>query len=528
MGLETGRTAYDERAWADACRLLADAVAPEDLERLAVATHLIGRDEDSARAWEAAATAWWAANEAHRGAACAFWLAIDLLLHGQHARSTGWMARTRRVLDESPTEGVGPGFLAAHTGLLDYITGDHPAALIAFTQAIEIGRRFDHPNLLVFAQVGLGETLVRLGDVAAGIGVLDEAILTVGAADVSPINIGLAYCAGLSVCQEALDLGRAREWTQALSEWCETQPDLVPYGGQCLVHRSQVLQVDGAWDDAIEAARFAQRRLAGHPAEGEAHYQEGELLRLRGELPGAERAYLRASQKGRDPQPGLALLRLAGGQTKAALVALDRALDETSGDCLRAILLAASVEVLLRLPDHPRALAQARELQAIATKHQSAVLRARAAQSLGSVLLADGDAAAALVLLRKACVRWRELQAPYDVARVRELIGAACAALGDEEAARLEREAAVVVFTGLGARPDLERLSAPTTAVAGLTTREVEILALVAAGHTNRQIAERLVLSEHTVRRHVQNIFAKTGVSTRSAATAYAFEHHLA
>lgn len=528
MAVEAGRAAYDERAWAEAHRLLADAVEPEDLERLAVAAHLIGRDEDSARAWEAAATAWWADGDVHRGAACAFWLAIDLLLHGQHARSTGWMSRTRRILDESPTEGIGPGLLAAHAGLLDYITGDDAGAFIAFTRAVEIGRRFDSANLLVFAQVGLGETLVRLGDVAEGIGVLDEAILTVSAADVSPMNIGLAYCAGLSVCQEVLDLGRAREWTQALSQWCETQPDLVPYGGQCLVHRSQVMQVDGAWDDAIEAARFAQIRMAGHPAEGEAHYQAGELLRLRGELPEAERAYLQASRKGRDPQPGLALLRLAGGQTKAALVALDRTLDETSGDCRRATLLAASVEVLLRIPDLPRALAQARELQAIATKHQSAVLRARAAQSLGSVLLSDGDAAAALVLLRQACVRWRDLEAPYDVARVRELIGVACAALGDEETARLEREAAVAAYTGLGARPDLERLSARPSTVAGLTIREVEILALVAAGRTNRQIATHLVLSEHTVRRHVQNIFAKTGVSTRSAATAYAFEHHLA
>ncbi|MGW1341415.1 LuxR C-terminal-related transcriptional regulator [Kribbella sp. NPDC002412] len=528
MEVDSGRAAYEHRAWADAYRLLAGSAAPEDLERLAVTAHLIGRDADSARAWEAAATAWWAAGDVHRGAGCAFWLAIDLLLHGQHARSTGWMSKTRRALDESPTEGPGPGLLAAHAGLYDYITGDHPAALIAFTRAIEIGRRFDDRNLLAFAQVGLGETLVRLGDVAEGIGVLDEAILTVSAEDVSPMNIGLTYCAGLSVCQETLDLGRAREWTRALSEWCETQPDLVPYGGQCLVHRSQVLQVDGSWDAAIEAARSAEARLAGHPAEGEAYYQEGELLRLQGEPAEAERAYLQASRKGRDPQPGLALLRMAGGQTKAAQVALERALDETSGDCLRATLLAASIEVLLRLPDLPRALTQARELQAIATKHQSAVLRARAAQSLGSVLLADGDASAALVLLRQAFLRWRELEAPYDVARTRELIAVACAALGDEETAQLEREAAVAAFTGLGARPDLERLSVRPNTVAGLTAREVEILALVAAGHTNRQIAGQLVLSEHTVRRHVQNIFAKTGVSTRSAATAYAFEHRLA
>jgi DNA-binding CsgD family transcriptional regulator len=526
-----GRAAYEERAWSEAYRLLSavESLDAGGLERLAVAAHLVGRDEESARAWSAAADQWWAAGDIHRGASSAFWLAIDLLLRGEHARSAGWMTTARRVLEESPSEGPGPGYLCAHQGLLAYITGNGPQAVADFSTAVDTARRFADQDLTTFAQVGLGEALVRTGSVTEGMATLDEAIVTVSGAEVSPINVGLAYCAGLGICQEVLDLGRAREWTRGLSEWCAGQPDLVPYRGQCLVHRSQIMQFDGDWADALGQARLAEERLVGHPAEGEAHYQEAEMLRLLGDAEAAARAYQRASDEGRDPQPGLALLRLAEGRNSAALAMVRRALDETSDDCRRARLLAVAVEIVLRSPDPGAAHGHAEELSAIARRRQAPMMHALADHALGSVLLADGDAIGALSALRRAATRWRELGAPYEVARARELVGIACSLLGDQEAAGQERAAALATFTSLGAEPDVIRLSGsqrPT--VAGLTAREVEVLALVAAGRSNREIARELMLSEHTVRRHLQNIFAKTDVANRAGATAYAFQHGLA
>lgn len=317
--VEAGRVAFDAHTWTEAfhCLRLAGPLAPDDLERLAVAAHLIGRDAESAAAWEAAALAWWESGYVHRGTACAFWLAVDLLLHGEHGRSQAWMTRARRILDQSGVAGPGPGFLLAHAGLVHYIGGEPTDAAGEFAEAERIGRGFDDRDLVMFAQTGLGESLVQSGSMVEGIAVLDEAMLAASQPSVSPINVGLAYCAGLSICYDALDMRRAREWSRGLDAWCAAQPDLVPYAGQCLVHRSQVLQADGDWDAALEAADRATVRLSDHPAGGEAHYQQGELFRLRGDLGAAREAYRRASERGRDPQPGLLLLRLAEGRLDA-------------------------------------------------------------------------------------------------------------------------------------------------------------------------------------------------------------------
>jgi DNA-binding NarL/FixJ family response regulator len=262
--------------------------------------------------------------------------------------------------------------------------------------------------------------------------------------------------------------------------------------------------------------------------EGSALYLQGEVHRLRGEFAAAEDAYRRASRVGLEPQPGLALLRLAQGNRDAAAVAIRRVVDETEEDRKRAGLLPAEVEIMLAVGDLEAARRASDELGAISANHASDLLRALAAHASGAVALADGAARAASAALRQALSTWQELEAPYETARTRVLVGLACDALGDEEAGALELDAARAVFEELGAVPDLTRLDALTAeAPHGLSAREQQVLGLVAAGRTNREIAAEFVLSERTVERHVSNIFRKLGVSSRAAATAFAYEHRL-
>ena len=342
---------------------------------------------------------------------------------------------------------------------------------------------------------------------------------------------GVVYCGVIACCEEAFEPRRAREWTDALSRWCEEQPQMVAFTGRCLAHRAGIMQLHGDWRDAIEEARLARERCEqamNRAATGQALYQQGELHRLQGDHGSAEAAYKEASRFGREPQPGLALLRLARGDLDAPRAAIRRALDETSEPLQRAVLLPAYAEILLAAGEHEDARRASGELEEIATASGRSMLDAIAAYTRGAVELAEGSAQAALAPLRRATQLWQELDAPYEVARARMLVGLACRELGDEDTAALELEAASGTFEELGAAPDLERLASLTGSDPhGLSARELEVLRHVAAGKTNRQIAEELVVSEHTVARHMQNIFTKLGVSSRTAATAFAFEHRL-
>ena len=414
-----------------------------------------------------------------------------------------------------------------------------------------LGVRFRDADLVAFARGLQGRALMRQGQIDAGLALLDEAMVAATSGELShPIVVGLIYCTAIASCQRVFAIGRAREWTSALAAWCDAQPQLVVFTGTCLVHRAEILQLGGAWPEAIDEARRASERAPlAHDVAGaaEAAYQRAEIHRLRGELNDAEEAYQRAGELGREPQPGLALLRLGQGRRAAAASAIRRVLGETADDLGRARLLPAGVEILLALGERDEARHACGELEAIAARaanqncrsaETTEILGALAAQARGMIQLVDGEPQAAVSSLRRAFQVWQQMAAPYPAARLRVLLADACCALGDDESSRLELRYAREVFVRLGATPDIARLDAPANgkratagagagARSGLSPRELEVLRLLASGKTNKVIARQLFVSEKTVDRHVSNIFTKINVASRAAATAFAYEHQL-
>jgi ATP/maltotriose-dependent transcriptional regulator MalT len=535
--LQEGRKAYARSAWAQAYESLAQAdglepLAAEDLGLLATSAFMLGREDESMRILERACQRHSEANERRPAARCAFWIGIQLMLRGEMGPATGWLGRADRLL-EGEGECVEQGYLLIPVAFQHDAEGDLAGASATAATAAEIGERFGDKDLFALAIHTQGEFLVNGGRVREGLGLLDEAMVAVTEGGLSPIVTGIVYCGVILACEQVFELRRAREWTAALTRWCEQQPDLLAFTGRCLVHRAQIMQLEGHWSEALVEASRADRRsekAMNQAAAARACYLRGEVHRLRGEFAKAEEAYRKASRLGSEPQPGLALMRLAQGNRAAAAASIRRVVGETTDRLRRAALLPAFAEIMLATGEPEEARSACRELEAICEECESEMLRAMLAATRGAVELAAGDPAAALVTLRTASKAWTELEAPYEAARARVLVGQACRALGDEEAFALEIDAARAVFEELGAAPDIAAVDSLTGAAAdtyGLSARELEVLRLVAAGRSNREIASALVISEHTVARHVQNIFRKLGVPSRTAASAFAYEHHL-
>jgi DNA-binding CsgD family transcriptional regulator len=539
--LEQGRESYAKRAWTDAYDALSRAdqespLAPEALELLARAAYMLGRDDDYLSGLERAHHAYLQSGEALPAVRCAFWIGHNLIFRGENSPAMGWFARAQRLLEREEEASVEHGYLLIAVLLQHVFSGDAEAAYATASEIAAIGERFQDEDLVAIALMEQGHALVRQGQTENGLRLVDETMVAVTAGELSPIVAGIVYCNTIGFCQGAYELRRAREWTSALTRWCDQQPDMVAHKGLCLVHRAQIMTLGGAWQDALEEARRVGERFTqgvlNERALGHAVYGEGEVHRLQGDFEAAEEAYRQASRFGREPQPGLALLRLAQGNGNAAAAAIRRALGETTQRLKRAALLPAYIEIMLAVGDVEDARSASSELEEIAVAQGSDALGAMSAHARGAVALAEDSAEDALVTLRSAWRAWQELEAPNEAARTRVLMGLACAALGDNDTATLELEAARDVFERLGARPDLARLdsliggAAPSDTY-GLTGRELQVLRLVAAGKSNREIAAELFISDHTARRHLQNIFRKLGVSSRAAATAFAFQRGL-
>jgi DNA-binding CsgD family transcriptional regulator/tetratricopeptide (TPR) repeat protein len=539
--LERGRDFYAKRAWSDAYGSLTRAdqakpLSPKDLELLARSAYMLGRDDDYLDGLERAHHSYLESGQALRAVRCAWWIGHNFLFRGETGPARGWFARAQRLLDGEQRDCVERGYVLIAALLEQIFGGDHNAAHATAVEITEIGERFGDRDLVALGLMEQGHALVRQGRSEDGLGLVDETMVAVTTGELSPIVAGIVYCNTIAFCQSVYELRRAREWTAALTRWCRQQPEMVAHNGLCLVHRAQLMTLAGKWEDALdELHRLGKRFTEGvlnQRALGLAAYQRAELHRLWGQAALAEAAYKEASRLGREPQPGLALLRLAQGRADAAAAAIRRAMSETIKPLERAALLPAYVEIMVAVGDVEAARVSCRELTGIAERQRTGMLHAMAAHARGEVALAETDGRAALVALRRACQAWQELDAPHEGARARALVGLACRALGDDDTAALELEAARSVFTGLRAGPGLSWIDSLTgrgTAPAehGLTTRELQVLRLVADGKSNREIASALVISERTVARHMQNIFAKLRVSSRTAASKFAFEQDL-
>lgn len=530
-----GRTLYDERAWRDAYEALsqADEVEPlgwDDLDKLAWAAALSGRDDAFLATLERLCASLCEAGECARAARCAFWISMRLMDLGEVGSASGWLERARRLGEQVDGECAEHGYLLVPTMFQQLGAGDPQAAERSGAEAAAIGERLDEPDLVALARMGQGRARARQGRVADALPLLDEVMVAATTGELSPLVTGVVYCNVIATCQQVYVVDRAREWTHALAEWCDEQPQLVPFTAHCFVHRSEVMQLDGRWPEALDEADRACRRVSNHAdraAHADACYQRGEIHRLRGEWDRAEAAYREASGLGKEPQPGLALLRLAQGQVRAAAGAIRRVLDTATATWQRARFLPAYTEIHLADGDVDAAHEAADELEQIASRYGIATLGAMASNARGAVLLAEGDATGAARRLRDGFRAWQSLGAPYIAARIRVLLARACRELGDAEGAELELAAAREVFERLGAAPDLAALAGRPLRDHGLTQRETEVIRLVAAGLTNKAIAAELGVSERTIDRHVSNILVKLDVSSRTAATAYAYEHGL-
>ena len=538
--LERGRAHHIDRAWKAAYESLsradeADGLRADDLVLLATSAFMLGRDDEHLAVLERAHQAYLGAVDVPRAFRCAFWIGMTLLSRGEVGPGGGWLGRAERLLETESADSVERGYLLMPRVYQLEAAGDFAGAAAVAAEAEAIAERFGDADGAALAGHTRGKMLIKSGRVKEGLALLDETMVAVTAGELSPEVTGIVYCSVILSLQEVYEARRAREWTAALTRWCNGQPDLKAFTGRCLVHRAEILQLEGAWSEALEEAQQARARFFETMNEGRvgfALYREAELHRLLGQFDAAEEAYREASRYGWDPQPGLAQLRLAQGRADTALSTIRRVLGEASDPLRRAALLPGYVEMALAVGDVDEARTASRELEEIAARYESVMLRAIVGYASGAVHLAEGEARTALGALREATVAWQELGAPYDLARTRMLVALACRDLGDDETATLELEAARAAFERLGAAPDLARVDALTGSSSGpdthgLTGRELEVLRLVASGKSNREIAATLVISEHTVARHVQNIFAKLDVSSRAAAGAFAFEHDL-
>jgi DNA-binding CsgD family transcriptional regulator len=535
--LQRAREAFARRDWVAAYEGLSavgsDAFPAADFADLATAAFLVGRHNDCIQALQRAYQEHLVAGDERAAARAAFWLAMTLVDRGEHAVAGGWISRAERIVEGFAEDTVEHGYLLFYRMLVHILGGDPVTGLEEATTLTSYGRRFTNPDLLAAGLMAQGRCLLYLGRVPEGVRLLDEAMVGVTTGELSPIFAGHTYCSLIEACQEISDFGRVAEWTTTLTTWCDKQVGLVPFTGQCAVHRGQVMRVRGAFQEAVtELDAAAARYVAADtlPAAGLAFAEKGDVLRIRGEYDAAEAAFQRATGLGHDPQPAHALLSLARGRTEAACAAVRRVLGERRDTIHRSQLLPGAIEVLIGADDLAAARPLVAELDAVGRDFESSSIQAMAGYAVGALALAEGRSEDALAPLRPALQAWRELDWPYEAARTQVLLGRALRALGDEESATAELETAARSLAALGAAPaatDVRRLLAPDALPGGLSAREAEVLRLVASGRSNPEIAATLFLSEKTVARHLSNIFTKLDVSSRTAAAAYAFDHGL-
>jgi DNA-binding NarL/FixJ family response regulator len=507
------------------------AVEAERLDLFADAAWWLGRLDRCIEARDGAYAIFDELGEHRQAGQCAVWLYEHHCLKCQPAMASGWLRRARRAL-EHDLDCVEHGALLLREAEVAHGRGElEPAAAVA-QRVVDLGRRLGSTDLEAEALQTLGRLLIDQGQPHEGLARLDEAMLFAVEGRLGPYATGKVYCSLVGACEDLGDLGRAAEWTEATSRWAQQHPFAI-FPGICRVHRAAALEWRGELAEAEREATQACAELIGlHVPNAAAAFTEvGDLRRRLGDLDGAEAAFTKAEELCGHPSAGMALLRLAQGRIEEATGIISRALDEQPWNRLaRARLLPARAQIAVAVGDLAAAAAAVGELQAIAEEFDTAPQHAATHTARARLQLAEHDANAACATARRALTSWLDLDVPYEVATARTILGQALHKAGDDSAAAASFVAAEALFDQLGARLDARQVQNRTdcpTLPAGLTDREAEVLRLVADGRSNKEIATGLHLSTKTVSRHLSNIFTKIDVSSRSAATAFAFEHHL-
>ena len=455
---EAGRTALARHAWREAFDIFckADAMralSAEDVERLAESAWWTGRIDECIAAHERAYTAYMDQGAPRRAAMVAVRLAEDFFNRQATSLGNGWLKRAERLLQDVP-ECIEHGvLLRLHALLALEFEGNVDKALGLARRTCDLATRFNDRDLQALALHDIGRMLVSQGELAQGMALIDEAMAAAVSGELGPKVTGRIYCNMMGTCEKLADYQRAAEWSEAARRWCEPHAGS-GFPGICRVHRAEIMRLRGSWSDAETEALHAADELKGfyHIGVGEAFYEIGEIRLRMGDLGRAEEVFRQAHELGRDPVPGLALLRLAEGKIEAARALIDRAVaDRPKGSLERARLLPASVQIALAAGALDLARAGAAELEAIAGRYGSTALQASAAQARGAVQLADGATDEAVPSLRRACKLWQQVRLPYETATTRLLLAGAYRAMGGSEDAELERQAALSTFKGLGA-----------------------------------------------------------------------------
>lgn len=532
--LLVAREAYDRGDWADALQGLRGkgGLGADDTLALATSAYLMGNVDEAIRALQGGYQDMIKNGDSLGAVRFGFWLALILNVRGDVAIGTGWVARGQRLLENEPADLPERAYLLIHNFFQYLERGDVATAFETAGRVVELARRFGNDDLVALGLMCQGRVRIYSGQVREGLAALDEAMVGISAGEASPIIAGMVYCSMIEACQEVSDFSRAASWTSALTRWCDTQPGLVPYTGQCSLHRGQIMRLHGAYDEALGEFARAQRRyrLEGTTAPAAlALTEQGDVLRIQGKLDEAEDCYRQSAELGYEPQPGLALCWLARGRTPAAVSAMRRLLAETQGPVGRSRMLPGGVHVMVAAALIDEAREHADELAEIASLFGNPAVRAMAAYARATVELASGQVVEALGQARESTRLWSDIGAPYEAARARVLVARALRELGDEDSATGELAVAGRAFAEVGAAPAAQEVDKllGRARPGGLTEREIEVLSLVAEGKSNYEIARVLVLSQKTVERHLSNIFSKLDVSSRTAAAAYAHDHGL-
>lgn len=527
-------TAYADQDWSRARSSFEAAdeqgqLSGHDLQTFATTMYMLGEVDSMLGLVERSHRTHLDAGAAEAAARSAVWLAANYAAYGKTGPAMGWLKRGEELLGDG--ESVVTGWMAIAGAARHERAGNFERVIAAAERAAAMGRRFGDADLVAMARQLHGRALLKLDRVFEGLEILDAVMVAVVGGELSPQITGIVYCSVIDGCFEVQEIRRGRDWTAALSAWCDSQDDLVAFTDQCFAHRAEIRRYEGLWDQALAEAAQSHRRHARGLIAAQAFYQQGEVHRLRGEYDLAEASYRSVSDKGSDPQPGLALLRLATGDTVAAVAGIKRAVAEAKGRFEQGRLLPALIEIMLVAGDRSEAEAAVADLAAIAEITGIDVHRAGSSTAQGRWLLASEDPTGAATALRTAQELWIDLGMPYETARTKALLSVALEGMGDADTAQMEREAAIAMLSELGAAEvgELRSVASPPSDgnSHGLTGREMEVLRLMATGLTNKLIADELFISERTIDRHLSNIFTKLGVSSRTAAAAFAFQHDL-